>query len=319
MPKRHPNSIARFAEEILVTDHSTDTFRFADSVFGEAQLGDQRRTRRLVTLTDQICRHPGGSLPQKLHAPKDLKALYRLCDTKDVTHQAIIQSARQATLRKIQEHPDDVLILHDATELDYTRQTALGPQLGQIGKGNRKGYICHNSLVPRPILILGLPGASFFWNLHSHKEVPMNKKYIVRLTDEERAVCEATVKKEKGKSEKLRRAVILLKADIDGPGWRDEKISEAVGCRVRTVENVRRQFVLEGFEAALVRKKRTTPPTAKLLDGASEAKLIALRLGKPPAGYGHWTLRLLADQLVELEVVESISPETVRTTLKKTV
>ena len=146
----------------------------------------------------------------------------------------------------------------------------------------------------------------------------MNKKYIVRLTDEERAVCEATVKKEKGKSEKLRRATILLKADVDGPGWKDEKISEAVGCRTQTVENVRREFVLGGFEAALVRKKRTTPPTPKLLDGAGEAKLIAVRLGKPPAGYGHWTLRLLADRLVELEVVESISPETVRTTLKKT-
>ena len=145
----------------------------------------------------------------------------------------------------------------------------------------------------------------------------MNKKYMVRLTDEERAVCEATVKKERGKSEKLRRAVTLLKADVDGPAWIDEKISEAVGCRIRTVENVRREFVLEGFEAALVRKKRTTPPTPKLLDGAGEAKLIALRLGKPPAGYGHWTLRLLADQLVELEIVESISPETVRQTLKK--
>jgi hypothetical protein len=165
---------------------------------------------------------------------------------------------------------------------------------------------------------LGLPKASFLPNLHGYKEVPMNKKYVVRLTDEERTVCEATVKKEKGKSEKLRRAAILLKADIDGPGWSDERISEAVGCRVRTVENVRREFVLEGFEAALVRKKRVMPPTPKLLDGAAEAKLIAMRLGKPPAGYGHWSLRLLADQLVELEVVESISPETVRQTLKKT-
>ena len=155
-------------------------------------------------------------------------------------------------------------------------------------------------------------------NLRSHKEVPMNKKYRVRLTDEERTVCEATVKNEKGKSEKLRRAMILLKADLDGPDWKDGKISEAVGCRIRTVEHVRREFVQEGFEAALVRKKRTTSPTPKLLDGAAEAKLIALRLGKPPAGYGHWTLRLLGDQLVELEVVDSISPETVRQTLKKT-
>ena len=133
----------------------------------------------------------------------------------------------------------------------------------------------------------------------------MNKKYLVRLTNEERAVCEATVKNETGKSEKLRRAMILLKTDVDGPAWKDEKISEAVGCRVQTVENVRRAFVLEGFEAALARKKRKTPPTPKLLDGAAEAKLIAMRLGKPPAGYGRWTLRLLADQLVELEVDRS--------------
>ena len=116
----------------------------------------------------------------------------------------------------------------------------------------------------------------------------MNKKYLVRLTEEERAVCEATIKNERGKSEKLRRAVILLKADVDGPGWKDEKISEAVGCRIRTVENVRREFVHEGFEAALVRKKRTTSPTPKLLDGAAEAKPIAPRLGKPASGL--WTL-----------------------------
>ena len=146
----------------------------------------------------------------------------------------------------------------------------------------------------------------------------MNKKYIVRLTDEERAVCETTIKKEKGKAEKLRRATILLKADADGPAWKDEKISEAVGCSTRTVENVRQAFVLDGFEAALVRKQRASSPTPKKLDGAGEAKLIAMRLGKPPTGYGHWTLRLLADQLVELEVVDSISPETVRQTLKKT-
>ena len=145
----------------------------------------------------------------------------------------------------------------------------------------------------------------------------MNKKYIVRLTDQERAVCETTIKNEKGKSEKLRRATILLQADADGPSWNDHKISEAIGCSTRTVEKVRQAFVLEGFETTLARKKRTTPPTPKRLDGTAEAKLIALRLGKPPAGYGHWTLRLLADQLVELEIVDSICPETVRQTLKK--
>jgi hypothetical protein len=164
---------------------------------------------------------------------------------------------------------------------------------------------------------LGLSESAIFGNLDGNKEVPMNKKYIVRLTDEERTICESTIKAEKGKSEKLRRATILLKADADGPAWDDAKISEAVGCRRQTVENVRRAFVLEGFEAALVRKKRQTAPTPKLLDGTAEAKLIAMRLGKPPAGFGHWTLRLLADQMVELEIVASISPETVRQTLKK--
>lgn len=144
----------------------------------------------------------------------------------------------------------------------------------------------------------------------------MNKKYIVRLTDEERAICETTIKKETAKSQKLRRATILPKADANGPAWDDAKISEAVGCRTRTVENVRQAFVLEGFQAALVHKKRATSPTPKLLDGAAEAKFIALRLGKPPAGFGHWTLRLLADQMAELEIVESISPETFRQTEK---
>ena len=90
----------------------------------------------------------------------------------------------------------------------------------------------------------------------------MYKKYIVRLTNEERTICEATIKAEKGKSEKLRRATILLKADADGLTWDDAKISEAVGCRTRTVENVRQAFVLEGFEAALIRKKRTMSPMA---------------------------------------------------------
>src|SRR3989339_546386 len=119
----------------------------------------------------------------------------------------------------------------------------------------------------------------------------MNKKYIVRLTDEERAVCEVTVKNEKGKSEKLRRAVVLLKADVDGPGWKDEKISEAVGCRIRTVENVRREFVLEGLEAALVRKKRTTPPRRKLSPcgwGSRRRAMDIGRCGCSPTNWWNW-------------------------------
>jgi transposase len=146
----------------------------------------------------------------------------------------------------------------------------------------------------------------------------MNKKFIVRLSDEERGICHEVIKKLKGSSEKVRRAQILLKADADGPGWIDSRIAEAFGCRVQTIENLRKRLVTEGFESALERKKRQEPPTPRKLDGAAEAKLIAMRLGKPPAGYGHWTLQLLADELVALEVVDSISHETVRKTLKKT-
>ena len=147
----------------------------------------------------------------------------------------------------------------------------------------------------------------------------MYKKYVVRLSDEERRTCEEVVKNLKGSSQKARRARILLNADADGPGWPDAKIAEAFNCRVQTIENLRKRLVTEGFDLALDGKRRPLPPTPPKLDGEGEAKLIALRLGKPPAGYGHWTLQLLADELVALEVVDSISHETVRKTLKKTV
>ena len=145
----------------------------------------------------------------------------------------------------------------------------------------------------------------------------MNKKFVVRLSNEERAVCQDVIKKLKGSSQKVRRAQILLKADADGPGWTDAKIAEAFNCRVQTIENLRKRLVTEGFDLALEGKKRQEPATPAILDGAGEAKLIAMRLGKPPAGYGHWTLHLLADELVSLEVVDSISHETVRKVLKK--
>lgn len=147
----------------------------------------------------------------------------------------------------------------------------------------------------------------------------MVKKYIVRLSKEERSVLEDIVKKLKGTSEKVRRANILLKADADGPNWGDAKIAEALSCRRQTVENVRRRLVTEGFEAVLNRKARETPPTPKILDGKQEAQVIALRVGKPPAGFANWTLRLVANQVVELGIAGSISHETVRRTLKKTV
>ena len=145
----------------------------------------------------------------------------------------------------------------------------------------------------------------------------MNKKYVVRLSEEERGLCQEVIKKLKGSSQKARRAQILLKADADGPAWTDGRIAEAYNCRVQTIENLRKRLVSEGFELALEGKKRQEPPTPPKLDGEAQAKLIAMRLGKPPVGYGHWTLQLLADELVALEVVGSISHETVRKVLKK--
>ncbi len=146
----------------------------------------------------------------------------------------------------------------------------------------------------------------------------MQKKYIVRLTDSERATLSEVVKKFKGSSQKVRRAQILLKADADGPAWTDAKIAEAFGCRTKTVENIRQRLVTEGFELTLHGKPRANPPRTKTLDGRQEAQVIALRLGPPPKGFANWSLRLLAEKVVELEIVEAISHETVRQTLKKT-
>ena len=146
----------------------------------------------------------------------------------------------------------------------------------------------------------------------------MDKKYIVRLTDEERKQLRALVSKGRVQAYKIKHANILLKADAEGPGWIDEAIAEAFGCHKGTVEGIRKRFVLQGLEAALDRKKRERPPRERILDGAKEARLIALACTQPPEGRSRWTLELLADKLVELKVVESISYQTVRRTLKKT-
>ena len=147
----------------------------------------------------------------------------------------------------------------------------------------------------------------------------MEKKYIVRLSDSERETLKEVTKKLSGSSQKVRRANILLKADADGPNWSDKQIAEAFSCQRQTVEKVRKKLVTQGFDEALNGKTPAEPPRSKLLDGRQEAQIIALRLSDPPKGFSGWTLRLLANKAVELEIVESISHETVRTTLKKTV
>jgi hypothetical protein len=145
----------------------------------------------------------------------------------------------------------------------------------------------------------------------------MLKKYIVRLTDEERETLRQLLQKRGMAAQRLRRARILLKADADGPGWTDSRIAEALDCRTQTVENIRESLVTEGFEIALNGKPKSRV-RRKVLDGEQEAKIIALRLGQPPKGFSNWTLRLLAEEAVALEIVESVSYETVRRTLKKT-
>ena len=145
-----------------------------------------------------------------------------------------------------------------------------------------------------------------------------SKKYKVVLESDERASLHSLISRGKVAAYKRTHAQILLKADADGPGWTDNRIAEAFGCRRQTVEKIRQRFVEYGFEETLDGKKRDKPPTGKQLSGEQEAKIIATRLGPPPKGYANWTLRLLARQVVALEIVEAVSYETVRRTLKKT-
>jgi len=146
----------------------------------------------------------------------------------------------------------------------------------------------------------------------------MNKTYIVRLTDDERQDLLQLTRSGKAAAYKIKHAHILLQVDANGPTWSDAHVAQALHCHGNTVRNVRQRFVEQGLEAALVRKKPAEPSRQRLLDGAKEAHLIALRCGPPPQGHAKWTLQLLADKLVTLQVVETISYETVRQTIKKT-
>ena len=148
----------------------------------------------------------------------------------------------------------------------------------------------------------------------------MAKRYMVRLSDEERELLTRMLGKKVLAAQKRKRIQVLLKADTspEGPAWMDRRIAEAFDVSVVTVENLRKSFVLEGLEATIERKKQCRPSRQPVLDGVKEARLVALCCGTVPSGHGRWTLRLLADKLVELEVVETISRETVRQALKKT-
>lgn len=145
------------------------------------------------------------------------------------------------------------------------------------------------------------------------------KKYKVTLTEEERLQLRQMISAGKGAARKLTHARILLKADAGegGPNWQDQQISQSLEVGIATVERVRKQFVEQGLEAALERRKPDRDYERRL-DGVGEAHLIALACGQPPEGREHWTMQLLAEGMVALGYVESVSRETVRRTLKKT-
>jgi hypothetical protein len=145
------------------------------------------------------------------------------------------------------------------------------------------------------------------------------KKYVLQLTSEERGELQQLVKKGRVAGWKLQRAQALLQCDQspEGPAWTDEQVAMACGCSTRSLENWRHQAVEEGPLSLFERKPRARPPITPTLDGEQQARLTALACSAAPRGYARWTLRLLAEQLVELEVVEAISHETVRRALKK--
>ena len=148
----------------------------------------------------------------------------------------------------------------------------------------------------------------------------MEKKYVVELTTEERQQLEGMVKKGKALARKIQHAQILLKADQGalGPGWTDEQIAQAYGAAVRTVERIRERLVEHGLEEALAARRQREQAPRRKLDGAAEAKLVAIACTPAPEGRCRWTIRLLADKMVELRIVDSLGRETVRQTLKKT-
>jgi transposase len=147
----------------------------------------------------------------------------------------------------------------------------------------------------------------------------MNKKYIVKLTPDDRQTLEALVRRGRVAAAKAKRAWILLQADAtpEAPGWSDEQIQAAYGVGLRTIHRVRQTWVEQGLDAVLTRARKTRH-RARKLDGEQEAHLIALACSKPPAGRRRWTVRLLAQRFVELGQCAAVSPETIRQTLKKT-
>jgi len=160
------------------------TDNFGERHFGGAQLGDERRRKRLVKLANQLAQHPEGTLPAKLHDPASYQGMWRLCKHPQVTHAAVLQPHCQLTVQRMRDHPRLLLVLHDTTELDYTSKQSLADQLGQIGDGGGRGYECHNTLVfdPATAEVLGLAQQI----LHHRADVPEHETPAQRRRREDR-------------------------------------------------------------------------------------------------------------------------------------
>jgi len=163
---------------------TTDLKGFSEANFASAALGNKSRTRRLVSAAHLLASHPGGTLPDKLNRPADLRAFYRLVNNDDVTHDAILKPHRERTVRVMRQTPETVLVIHDTTELDFDSLTTLRGELGQIGNGGRCGYLCHNSLavVASTREVLGLVNQI----LYCRPEVPEGESRQARRGREDR-------------------------------------------------------------------------------------------------------------------------------------
>lgn len=146
----------------------------------------------------------------------------------------------------------------------------------------------------------------------------MNKKYIVRLTADELMELENLLKKGKTQAYRIKHANILLAINADGPNWSDRQAAKAYKCHENRARNVRQRFVEQGLEAALERKQQDVPSRQRIMDGEREARLISIACSRAPEGRAKWTVQMLADELVVLNVVDAISGQTVWRTLKKT-
>ncbi len=245
----------------------TEGKSFGEMNFGHAELGDARRTKRLVALVDQMCQRPGGTLPQKFRSPADLQAFYRLMRADDVTHEAILGAHRQSVLQEIAGWDTAVLVIHDSTELDFTTHKSLG-RLGQIGGGSRRGYIAHHSLAvdPQTRGVIGL------CNQVLHRRAQVSK-------------TETNAQRRKRKS---RESLLWLKGTEPLPGsWQLIDVCDRGADTFEFLEHEvksGRRFVIRSSYDRCIFVGHGTPETAEV------GKLHTSVRSLPPAGT--WTLEV---------------------------